>query len=124
MSAQEEITALFMRRENIKLELLEKQALQSSRHHRFIAYGESSPLEERLELEAEIAALEADKQSIKLRLLQLKEVAKQEVENNFQTILWRMLSVHGLESIAEEARKEAREIVKQGDLGPAYKLKA
>jgi hypothetical protein len=113
---------LALKRERIKKELLEKQAQQANEHHRYIAFGESVPLENRLALQAEIAALEADRQSTKVRLLEMKQQAKDVRMRGFRSAIEEKLNAIGMHHLIDEAISEAHEeMLKQG-MGDAYRL--
>ena len=119
---EQALNDLSMKRERIKKELLEKQAQQANEHHRYIAFGESVSLEKRLALQAEIAALEADRQSTKVRLLEMKQQAKATRMRGFRNAIEEKLQAIGMQHLVEEAISEAHaEMLKQG-MGDAYKL--
>ena len=119
---EQALNDLSMKRELIKKELLEKQAQQANEHHRYIAFGESVPLENRLALQAEIAALEADRQSTKVRLLEMKQQAKDVRMRGFRSAIEEKLKAIGMHHLIDEAMSEAHEeMLKQG-MGDAYKL--
>lgn len=116
------LSDLSMKRERIKKELLEKQAQQANEHHRYIAFGESVSLESRLALQAEIATLEADRQSTKVKLLEMKQQAKSFRMRSFRSAIEEKLQAFGMQYLVEEAISEAHaEMLKQG-MGDAYKL--
>ena len=113
---------LALKRERIKKELLEKQAQQANEHHRYIAFGESVSLEKRLALQAEIASLEADRQSTKVRLLEMKQQAKDVRMRGFRSAIEEKLQAIGMHHLIDEAISEAHEeMLKQG-MGDAYRL--
>ncbi len=119
---EQALNDLSMKRELIKKELLEKQAQQANEHHRYIAFGESVPLENRLALQAEIAALEADRQSTKVRLLEMKQQAKDVRMRGFRSAIEEKLKAVGMRHLIDEAISEAHEeMLKQG-MGDAYRL--
>lgn len=119
---EQALNDLSMKRERIKKELLEKQAQQANEHHRYIAFGESVALENRLALQAEIAALEADRQSTKVRLLEMKQQAKATRMRGFRNAIEGKLEAIGMQHLVDEAISEAHEeMLKQG-MGGAYKL--
>lgn len=119
---EQALNDLAMRRERIKESLLEKQAQQATEHHRYIAFGESVPLEHRLALQAEIAALEADRQSTKVRLLEMKQQAKSTRMRSFRNAIEEKLQAIGMQHLIDEAISEAHEaMIKQG-MGDAYRL--
>lgn len=72
MSIREQIKALELKREENKAELFELYAEQADQKLRWTAYQESTPLSERLELEADIKDLEAERQHSKVELMRLK----------------------------------------------------
>lgn len=120
---EQALNDLAMRRERIKESLLEKQAQQATEHHRYIAFGESVPLENRLALQAEIAALEADRQSTKVRLLEMKQQAKAIKMRSFKSAIEEKLQAIGMQHLIDEAISEAHEaMIKQG-MGDAYRLR-
>ena len=113
---------LALKRERIKKELLEKQAQQANEHHRYIAFGESVSLEKRLALQAEIASLEADRQSTKVRLLEMKQQAKDVRARNFRNAIERKLQAIGMHHLVEEAMSEAHEEMLRQGMGEVYQL--
>lgn len=117
-----EVQELLMRRERIKLEMLEKQALQTTQHHRFLAYRESVPLVDRLNLQAQIDALAVDRQSTKIALLTLKERVKAENAHDFRAQLEKKLTALGLGHVIVEAREAALSDLQAAGLLPIYKL--
>ncbi len=119
---EQALNDLSMKRELIKKELLEKQAQQANEHHRYIAFGESVHIENRLALQAEIAALEADRQSTKVRLLEMKQQAKDVRMRGFRSAIEEKLNAIGMHHLIDEAISEAHEeMLKQG-MGDAYRL--
>lgn len=113
---------LALKRERIKKELLEKQAQQANEHHRYIAFGESVSLENRLALQAEIAALEADRQSTKVKLLEMKQKAKDVRARSFRNAIERKLQAIGMNHLVEEAMSEAHEEMLRQGMGEVYQL--
>ena len=119
---EQALNDLVMRRERIKQDLLEKQAQQANEHHRYIAFGESVSLESRLALQAEIATLEADRQSTKVMLLEMKQQARNARARGFRNAIEEKLTALGMQHLVDEAMSEAHEeMIKQG-MGDAYRL--
>lgn len=116
------LSDLAMRRERIKQDLLEKQAQQANEHHRYIAFGESVCLENRLALQAEIATLEADRQSTKVLLLEMKQQAKNARARGFRNAIEEKLTALGMQHLVDEAMSEAHEEMLRNGMGAAYKL--
>ena len=117
----QQLNDLLMRRERIKLDLLEKQAQQAQEHYRYIAFGESVSLEDRLALQAQIASLEADRQSTKVHLLAMKQKAKEVRAFGFRSAIEQKLAAINMRHLVEEALAEAHaEMLRQG-FGDAYK---
>lgn len=71
----EEIQALNLKREKLKADLRDKVAEQAVQKERWVLYGESTSLAERLSLQADIDVLEADRQRTKVELMLLKQEA-------------------------------------------------
>lgn len=116
-----EISQLNIRRERIKLALLEKQALRTQRFERFIKFGEETPLHERLSLDSDIAALEVDRQSSKVRLMEMKAEAREFRSQSLVSALFARLTEEGLVHILDEVRAKADEAMKQSGHEAAYK---
>ena len=117
----QQLNDLLMRRERIKLDLMEKQAQQAQEHYRYIAFGESVSLEDRLALQAQIASLEADRQSTKVHLLAMKQKAKEVRAFGFRSAIEQKLAAINMQHLVEEALAEAHaEMLRQG-FGDAYK---
>ena len=118
---EQQLNDLLMRRERIKLDLMEKQAQQAQEHYRYIAFGESVSLEDRLALQAQIASLEADRQSTKVHLLAMKQKAKEVRAFGFRSAIEQKLAAVNMQHLVEEALAEAHaEMLRQG-FGDAYK---
>ena len=118
---KQQLNDLLMRRERIKLDLMEKQAQQAQDHYRYIAFGESVSLEDRLALQAQIASLEADRQSTKVHLLAMKQKAKEVRAFGFRSAIEQKLAAINMQHLIEEALAEAHaEMLRQG-FGDAYK---
>jgi len=113
---------LALKSERTKKELLEKKAQQANEHHRYIAFGESVSLENRLALQAEIAALEADRQSTKVKLMEMKQKAKDVRARSFRNAIERKLQAIGMHHLVEEAMSEAHEEMLRQGMGEAYQL--
>ena len=117
----QQLNDLLMRRERIKLDLMEKQAQQAQEHYRYIAFGESVSLEDRLALQAQIASLEADRQSTKVHLLAMKQKAKEVRAFGFRSAIEQKLAAINMQHLVEEAVTDAHaEMLRQG-FGDAYK---
>lgn len=99
MSIREQIKALELKREENKAELFELYAEQADQKLRWTAYQESTPLSERLELEADIKDLEAERQHSKVELMRLKAKAKHANEQTYYQVLKEVLT----ESLGEGA---------------------
>ena len=119
---EQALNDLAMRRERIKQDLLEKQAQQANEHHRYIAFGESVSLESRLALQAEIATLEADRQSTKVRLLEMRQQAKAARARGFRNAIEEKLKAIGMQHLVDEAISEAHEEMLKKGMGGSYKL--
>ena len=118
---EQQLNDLLMRRERIKLDLMEKQAQQAREHYRDIAFGESVSLDDRLALQAQIASLEADRQSTKVHLLAMKQKAKEVRAFGFRSAIEQKLAAINMQHLIEEALAEAHaEMLRQG-FGDAYK---
>lgn len=93
----------------------------SASFHRYIAFGESVSLEDRLALQAQIASLEADRQSTKVNLLAMKQKAKAVRAFGFRSAIEQKLAAINMQHLVEEALAEAHaEMLRQG-FGDAYK---
>ena len=116
-----EITDLTLRRERIKSELMQKYALRANRLHRYIAYKEGTSVGERLELDAEIASLEADRQSSKVQLMTLKAEARELRSKSFHVHLMDVMKEQGLDHFIDAARDRAAADLDAAGLGQAYR---
>jgi len=117
----DQIAAIILKREKNKAQLFEKLALQLRRKEVFFIDGESTPVNERIALESEIAHLEADRQKTKVELLQLKMLAKESREATFVSLLLGILKDHGLAHEIDRASCEAVDTLKHAGLIEAYK---
>lgn len=118
---EQQLNDLLMRRERIKLDLMEKQAQQAQEHYRYIAFGESVSLEDRLALQAQIASLEADRQSTKVHLLAMKQKAKEVRAFGFRSAIEQKLAAINMQHLVEEALAEAHAEMLRKGFGDAYK---
>ena len=92
MSIREQIKALELKREESKAELFELYAEQADQKFCWTAYQESTPLKERLELEADIKDLEAERQHSKVELMRLKAKLREANEISYRQIVEEVLS--------------------------------
>lgn len=116
------IQDLTMRRERIKKELFAKMAERTRRLELFIVHGESTSRADRLTLDAEIAALEADRQSTKLDLIRAKYEARNFRGHSLAEHLMQALKDHGLHHEIEMARKRATKDLEESGMALAYKV--
>ena len=87
MSIREQIKALEIRREQIKADLFDARAEQAEQIRRWNVEGVSTPLEDRLELQAEIADLEAERQSTKVAMMKLKQQLRLNNEKTYRDVV-------------------------------------
>lgn len=87
MSIRKAIEALNIRREEIKADLFDALAEQAEQIRKWNVEGISTPLEDRLELQAEIADLEAERQATKVELMKLKQCLKEVREMTYRQIV-------------------------------------
>lgn len=87
MSIREQIKALEIQREETKAELFELYAEQADRKLRWTLHQESTPFEDRLELEADIRDLEAERQHSKVKLMKLKQQLRLNNEQTYREIV-------------------------------------
>ena len=92
MSIREQIKALELKREENKAELFELYAEQADQKFCWTAYQESTPLEKRLELEANIKDLEAERQHSKVELMRLKAKIREVNEMSYRQIVEEVLT--------------------------------
>ena len=92
MSIREQIKALELKREESKAELFELYAEQADQKFCWTAYQESTPLKERLELEADIKDLEAERQHSKVELMRLKVKLRESNEMSYRQIVEEVLT--------------------------------
>lgn len=110
MSIREQIKALELKREENKAELFELYAEQADQKLRWTAYQESTPLSERLELEADIKDLEAERQHSKVELMRLKAKLRAVNEATYRRIVEDVLTLHyEAEMMLEEINKRYNE---------------
>lgn len=86
-TTHQQIAELTLRREQNKLELFTKEAERTRRKELYFLRGEATPLSERLQLDSEIAHLEADRQRTKVELMRLKLERRSEREEEFSDVL-------------------------------------
>lgn len=103
MSIREQIKTLEVQREETKAELFELYAEQADQKLRWTLHQESTPFEDRLELEADIRDLEAERQHSKVKLMKLKQQLRLKSEQTYRQIV--------AEIISEENTKERADIV-------------
>lgn len=82
----EEIQALNLKREKLKADFRDKVAEQAVQKERWVLYGESTSLAERLSLQADIDVLEADRQRTKVDLMLLKQEAREMGYKNWEQL--------------------------------------
>lgn len=87
MSIREQIKALEIQREETKAELFELYAEQADQKIRWTLHQESTPFEHRLELEADIRDLEAERQHSKVKLMKLKQQLRLNNEQTYRQIV-------------------------------------
>lgn len=112
MSIRKAIEALNIRREEIKADLFDALAEQAEQIRKWNVEGVSTPLEDRLELQAEIADLEAERQATKVELMKLKQRLKDVGEMTYRQIVEYMLtfSPEVLNEINARYEKEMKEV--------------
>lgn len=98
-----EIALLEMRREEIKLKLIELTTLRLRNKERFIVYSEQTPIGERISLDSEISHLETDRQSTKVNLMRIKMHARDNKRASLVAILCEALEKNGLGHMVKEA---------------------
>lgn len=87
MSIREQIKALEIQREETKAELFELYAEQADQKLRWTLHQESTPFEDRLELEADIRDLEAERQHSKVKLMKLKQQLRLNNEQTYRDVV-------------------------------------
>ena len=87
MSIREQIKELEIQREENKAELFELYAEQADQKLRWTLHQESTPFEHRLELEADIRDLEAERQHSKVKLMKLKQQLRLKSEQTYRQIV-------------------------------------
>lgn len=112
MSIRKAIEELTIRREEIKADLFDALAEQAEQIRKWNVEGISTPLEDRLELQAEIADLEAERQATKVELMKLKQRLKEEGEMTYRQIVEDVLtfSPEVLNEIDARCEKEMKEV--------------
>ena len=92
MSIREQIKSLELKREENKAELFELYAEQADQKFCWTAYQEGTPLEQRLELEADIKEIEAERQHSKVKLMRLKAKLREANEMSYRQIVEEVLT--------------------------------
>lgn len=112
MGIRKAIEALTIRREEIKADLFDALAEQAEQIRKWNVEGISTPLEDRLELQAEIADLEAERQATKVELMKLKQRLKEVNELTYRQIVEDVLtfSPEVLNEINARYEKEMKEV--------------
>lgn len=112
MSIRKAIEALTIRREEIKADLFDALAEQAEQIRKWNVEGISTPLEDRLELQAEIADLEAERQATKVELMKLKQHLKEVNELTYRQIVEDVLTLSPevLNEINARYEKEMKEV--------------
>lgn len=87
MSIREQIEELNIHREEKKAQLFDLYALQADAKAAWLNEGISTPLNERLEREADIKDLEAERQFSKVKLMKLKQQLRQKSEASYRQIV-------------------------------------
>ena len=94
MSIREQIKALEMEREELKADLFDALAEQAEQIRLWTVEGISTPLEQRLELQAEIKDLEAQRQVTKVALMKLKQRLREVNELTYRQIVEEVLTLN------------------------------
>lgn len=100
MSIREKIKQLEMEREELKADLFDALAEQAEQIRLWTVEGISTPLEQRLELQAEIKDLEAQRQVTKVTLMKLKQRLREVNELTYRQIVEEVL----VDSFGEDAK--------------------
>lgn len=91
MSIREKIKQLEMEREELKADLFDALAEQAEQIRLWTVEGISTPLEQRLELQAEIKDLEAQRQVTKVALMKLKQRLREVNELTYRQVVEEVL---------------------------------
>lgn len=117
MSIREKIKQLEMEREELKADLFDALAEQAEQIRLWTVEGISTPLEQRLELQAEIKDLEAQRQSTKVALMKLKQRLKETNEMTYKAVVEGVLvdafgkeAEHILEHIRIQYEEQLKEV--------------
>lgn len=94
MSIREKIKQLEMEREELKADLFDALAEQAEQIRLWTVEGISTPLEQRLELQAEIKDLEAQRQVTKVALMKLKQRLREVNELTYRQIVEEVLTLN------------------------------
>lgn len=106
MSIREQIKSLEIQREENKAELFELYAEQADQKLRWTLHQESTPFEDRLELEADIKDLEAERQHSKVKLMKLKQQLRLNNEQTYRQIVEEVLTLcYEADMMLEEINK-------------------
>lgn len=114
MSIREQIKELEIQREENKAELFELYAEQADQKLRWTLHQESTPFEDRLELEADIRDLEAERQHSKVKLMRLKQQARLNNEQTYRGIVEEVLTLcYEADMMLEEINKRYEQQLKE-----------
>lgn len=92
MGIREKIKQLELEREQIKADLFDARAEQAEQVRKWSVEGVSTPLEQRLGLQAEIADLEAQRQITKVKLMKMKQQLKESNEKTYREVVESVLA--------------------------------
>ena len=114
MSVREQIKTLEIQREETKAELFELYAEQADQKLRWTLHQESTPFEDRLELEADIRDLEAERQHSKVKLMKLKQQLRLKGEQTYRQIVEEVLTLcYEADMMLEEINKRYEQQLKE-----------
>ena len=114
MSIREQIKELEIQREENKAELFELYAEQADQKLRWTLHQESTPFEDRLELEADIRDLEAERQHSKVKLMKLKQQLRLNNEQTYRQIVEEVLTLcYEADMMLEEINKRYEQQLKE-----------
>lgn len=122
MSQYDDYDKVNLKREELKAELMHKLALKSRQNEIWVRFKESTPLEDRIALDSEIAQIESDIQAGKVRLMHLKIEAKELREKTLCKLLLDALERNHLRDEVNAAMQVATDTLKHEGLLEAYRF--
>lgn len=120
MTTSENIATMIMTREKNKAALFDLYVKKKRINELWVCYKESTPWEERVQLDSEIALLEAERQNSKVALMEMKREAQAFREQRLVTLLIAALEAKGMRDEVNQAMQQCTDALKHEGLLTAY----